>query len=377
MKKRTLVGLSAAVFLAACTTAVTPQAETQPVMESAAEGVSASSVSSSLGTLSFNYAFGVPSAKIIVGPATGRVEVSGLPDVADGTVFNGIRRITWNSGAGDDGIDLEINQARDFDVVLNPGTSNANIMAKWVIPAGAVANMTPSLRITTGPGQKKVQVDLESFNRDVQFDLIGRMGAGDTEFIGNLQFKQGTLNAAANVDFRFSGANGDKAELIVDNEARNLNLSLNPSLMKELVTKVISDDPSDSASVNFNTITPAGGGKVDFEMISAAPVVTLNPTVRGGAGVDEAKLSLTTINTARVTSNLNIDLALSNDKLEIKYDGLPSNQNVLRGPINLGGGNDETVLVRQGLTNWGIALDCGEGLDKATGYLGAVNCELN
>jgi hypothetical protein len=38
-----------------------------------------------------------------------------------------------------------------------------------------------------------------------------------------LQFKQSLINVNATVDFQFSKANGDKAELPVDNETRNYN----------------------------------------------------------------------------------------------------------------------------------------------------------
>jgi hypothetical protein len=363
-----MFALSIVLVLAACGTAVQPNDET---LESQNATVSA-------GVLSFDFAFGVPGAKIVVGPAQGRVEVFGLPGIPDGNVYTGINAINWASGTGDDAIQLEVTQATDFDITINTGTSNAAVQTKWIIPAGATTTITPSLNLTTGPGAKNVQVDLESFTRNVNFALVGRMGAGATDFKGNLQFKQGGQSAAANIDFRFSGVREDKAELLIDNEARRLNLTLSPSFMSELVTKVVSDDPSDVARVNFRPRANAGGSKLGFEMTSSAPQVTLNHTVAGGAGPDEATLALTTLNTASVTSNVNMSLGQGNDKLELKYDGLPSNQNVFSGPINLGGGDDEAKLEFRGVTNYGFSLDCGEGTDKATGFFGTVtNCELN
>jgi hypothetical protein len=356
------------LVLAACGTSLQPTSET---LESQNATVTE-------GVLNLNFAFGVPSAKIIVGPAQGRVEVFGLTGIPDGSVYTGIKAINWTSGTGDDAIQLEVTQATDFDVTINTGTSNAAVQAKWIIPAGTTTTITPSLNLATGPGMKNVQVDLESFTRNVNFDLVGRMGAGATDFKGNLQFKQGSQSATAKVDFRFSGVREDKAELLVDNEARRLNLTLSPSLMSELVTKIVSDDPSDFARVNFRPTANAGGSKIGFELTSSAPQVTLNHTVRGGAGPDEAKLSLTTLNPASVTSGVNMDFGQGNDKLELKYDGLPSNQNVFTGPINLGGGDDEAKLEFRGLTNYAFSLDCGDGTDKATGFPALVtNCELN
>jgi hypothetical protein len=333
---------------------------------------------SASGALDLSFAFGVPSAKIVVGPAQGRVEVFGLPGVADGTVYNNIRAINWKSGTGDDAVQFEVTQTEDFDITVDTGTSNSDVQAKWIIPAGSSAALTPSFSLKTGPGAHKVAVDLESFSRDVNFALTGAMGAGNTEFKSGLQFKQGSVNAAATVDWLFGAASNNKAELIVDNEARNLDLTLSPRLMNELVTKIVGDDPADRARVNFNPVNPSGGGKIGFEMTSSAPLIDLNYDVRGGAGMDDVTLGLTTLNIANVTSKVALDLGQSNDKLEVKYDGQPSNANVFTGAFALGGGDDEAKLEFRGLTNYAFTLDCGEGMDKAIGFrVGAVNCELN
>ncbi len=330
------------------------------------------------GVLEMQFAFGVNGAKVIVGPARGRVEVFGLPGVVDGTVYNGISAINWKSGTGDDSVQFEVTQAEDFDIAVDTGTSNSDVQAKWIIPAGSSAVITPSFSLKTGPGSHRVAVDLESFARDVNFALTGRMGAGDTEFKSGLQFKQGSVNAAATVDWLFGASSNNKAELSVDNEARNLDLNLSPRLMNELVTKIVGDDPADRARVNFSPVTPSGGGKIGFEMISSAPLIDLNYDVRGGAGMDDVNLGLTTLGIANVTSNVALDLGQSNDKLEVKYDGQTSNANVFTGAFALGGGDDEAKLEFRGVTNYGFGLDCGDGTDKAIGFrANTVNCELN
>ncbi|NJK44778.1 MAG: hypothetical protein HC933_11255 [Pleurocapsa sp. SU_196_0] len=204
------------------------------------------------------------------------------------------------------------------------------------------------------------------------------MGAGDTEFKSGLQFKQGGLNATATVDWQFGASSNNKAELLIDNEARNLDLNLSPRLMSELVTKIVSDDPADRARVRFSPINPAGGGKIGFEMTSRAPSIDLTYDVRGGAGMDDVNLSLVTIDPASITSSVQLDLGQGNDKLEVKYDGQPANTNVFTGAFALGGGDDEAKLEFRGLTNYGFSLDCGEGTDKAIGFrVNAVNCESN
>ncbi|NJK44779.1 MAG: hypothetical protein HC933_11260 [Pleurocapsa sp. SU_196_0] len=153
------LAITAALALVGCGASITSSEQTN------ATNRQAQIVTNANGVLELNFAFGVNGAKIIVGPAQGRVEVFGLPGVADGTVYNGISAINWKSGTGDDNLQFEVTQAQDFDISVDTGTSNTDVQAKWIIPAGASAAITPSFSLSTGPGMKKVSVDLESFAR--------------------------------------------------------------------------------------------------------------------------------------------------------------------------------------------------------------------
>jgi hypothetical protein len=327
-------------------------------------------------TLIFNYGPVTIAAKIIVGPAAGQVQVFGLPDAPDGTVYSNIRAIRYTSGAGNDSLQFEITQAADFDLHIDTGPGNVELDVKWIVPAGAPAGITPGVHMLNGPGDKKVQVQLESFATDVAFGVTGTFGAGNAEFRGEAQFKVGTINARPTFDIDF-GAGMTKADFMIDSEARNLFATVAPRNASELGVKVLADDPSDSATVNFRPVGVAGGTKISFEMVSGAPLIALNHNVRGGAGMDEVKLLLTTLSAARLTSMIAIDLGQMGDKLDLGYFNLPGGTLTLDGSVVLGGGDDEAKLEATGGVTDRATLNCGDGIDKATGWRNAVACELN
>jgi hypothetical protein len=329
------------------------------------------------GVLRFEFGPQSNDAKIIVGPAPEMVTVHGVSGIPNGTTYTGIRSIEWVSGAGNDRLVFEVTQSTDFDLVVEAGSGDAEIDVKWIVPAGAAGRIAPSVYLGTGPGMKKVQVQLESFGRDVAFDLTTAFGAGDTEFKGELQYKQGSVVAGGRMALDF-GTGLNKVNLLVDSEAQQLDLDLAPRFMGELNATILSDDPSSSARVRFAPVGVASGSKIGFEMLSAAPAVTLDYDVTGGAGMDEVKLGLTALAAGTVTSAARASLGQSMDKLELAYKGLPTTRFNLSGAIRLDGGDDEAVLLREGIAPTAPALDCGDGVDKAIGWPAAstLACEL-
>lgn len=340
-----------------------------PLVSGAQTSVSAGVLRVQLGPVSSQ-------AKFVVGPAAGAVEVFGVPGTPDGTRFGGVNAIDWVSGAGDDQLTFEINQAQQFDLAVNTGAGNSQVDVKYVVPPTAVAPIRPTVALHLGAGFKKVQVQLESFGRSVDFGLGGNFGAGDTEFKGELQYKQGSQEAKGLMALNF-GAGLNKAEIKVDSEARDLALDLAPRFMQELNTTILSDDPSSSARVRFAPVGVASGSKIGFEMVSAAPSITLDHQVAGGAGADEVKLGLTTLGPATVTSSALVNLGQSMDKIELAYKGLPSTLFNLQGTVDLGGADDEALLLVDGILAGGPAVHCGEGVDKAIGFTLRTACELN
>lgn len=326
--------------------------------------------------LSFSFGPQSHDAKIVVGPTAGLVTVYGVTGVPDGTVYSNVSGIDWQSGAGTHRLVFDVNQSNDFDINVATATGDTEVDVKWVVPPGSAAAITPSFALATGPGMKKVQVQLESFGRDVAFALGTNFGAGPAEFKGELQFKQGSVNAAGRLNLNF-GAGFSKAELLIDSEAQHLDLALVPRFMSELSAKVLSDDPSASARVSFSPTGVSGGSKIGFEMLSAAPSIALDYGVTGGAGMDEVLLSLSTLQPAMVSSRVAADLGQGNDKFALSYKGLPMSSFTVSGPLKMGGGDDEALLLIEGIANSTLALDCGEGIDKAIGFAAAAACELN
>ncbi len=329
------------------------------------------------GVLRFTYEADNHDVKIVVGPAPGVVTVEGVIGVPNGTVYTGIKAIEWRSGAGTNRMVFEVNQAEDFDISVDTGPGNNEYDVKWVVPANSTAAITPSFSLKAGAGSKKVQVQLESFGRDVSFDLSTAFGAGNAELKGELQFKAGSVRGAGRMALDF-GPGFNKASLQVDSEAQHLALDLAPRYMQELETKVTSSNPSSTAQVRYAPVGVPGGSKIGFEMLSAAPLITLDYDVQGGASADEVKLGLTTVGAATVTSSARAQLAGSNDKLELAYKGLPGTRINLSGAIDLGPGDDEAVLLREGLSSTAPLLNCSAGIDKAIGWPAGrlIECEL-
>jgi hypothetical protein len=373
MKKRLIGSLVSAVAFVGC--------NNTPSMDSQARATANTQNVGGVNVLALSGAPSNSSAKVVVGPAAGRVEVYGMPGIADGAVFTGIQKLTWFTGPGFPNLQVEVTQSSDFDVDIETGAGDATVQTKWIIPAGASSVLTPSLNIKTGPGSKKVEVQVESFAQNVDFSYVGLMGAGLTESKNQLQFKQGSQNVNALVDIRFGAATGNKGEIIVDNEARNFNLNLDAHLMSELNTIIVGDDPADSANVNFNSSLPAAGGKIGFEMLSAAPKVAVNHNIKGGASLNEINLGLTTLSRAQISSKVNATTFSAADKIGLKYDGLETSTLNLSGAINSGAGDDEVALLTKGILNSTLALDCSGGLfDKAIDFPSTpapVGCELN
>lgn len=326
--------------------------------------------------LSFSFGPQSHDAKIVVGPAAGLVTVFGVTGVPDGTAYTNVSGIDWSSGAGTHRLGFEVTQAGDFDISVATSTGDTEVDVKWVVPPGSTAAITPSFALSAGAGMKKVQVQLESFGRDVAFGLGTQFGAGPAEFKGELQFKQGSVNAGGRMDLNF-GAGFSKAELLIDSEAQNLNLAMTPRFMSELSAKVLADDPSASARVSFNPTGVAAGSKIAFEMLSAAPSIALDYGVTGGAGMDDVLLSLSTLRSGFVTSRVNGSLGQGQDKFGLLYKGSPGSTFNVGGLVALGGSDDEAQLLIEGASVGTPALNCGDGVDKAIGFQTTTACELN
>ena len=370
-----LSALTLAMLLSACGGGGDDVDAQAPQANQAVPDQQALAVTPSGRALLFSYA--VPTnAKIIVGPAAGQVQVFGLPDIADGTTYNNIGSIDWRSGAADDAVAIEVTQTGDFDVRVDTGAGQSQVDVKWIIPAGAPAGTTPSVHIAASTGLKKIQMQLENFAANTNFAWTQVLGDGESEVKGEMQFKQGSVQARGLMDLRF-GNGLSKAELTVDNEAQNLVMNIVPRNIASLTTKILSDDPAASSTVNFSPTGVAGGSKINFEMVSAAQSVTLGGALNGGAGMDEVLYNFTSLVNARVNANVSANTFAGMDKINLAFKGLPGTAISLAGAVNAGADDDEALLLTEGITTGTIRLDCGPGVDKGIGFITTVGCELN
>ena len=112
------------------------------------------------GTLTISDAVGGLNSKIIVGPDPGMVSLYQVPGAADGETYMGIRALRVLSGAGPDQIDLEIEQASSFDVLVDTGAGESAIQVKWIVPP-TLERVVPRLDVRPGAGTKRVFFDFD------------------------------------------------------------------------------------------------------------------------------------------------------------------------------------------------------------------------
>lgn len=317
-------------------------------------------VSVSGGVMTIATGPGSLNSKIIVGPATGAVSLFQVPGAGDGQTFTGIRAVRVFSGAGTDQLDFEITQAANFEVFADTGAGDAQIKVKWIIPP-TTATLNPKLNLNTGAGQKNVEVHFESFARNVDFDWTYNAGAGAAEVKGNVEFKGGSVNSTADLALNLSSAK-DKVDLLVDSLADNLRLDVIGRGTDEIITKVLADDRGTNLDVLHDVTGDASFNKITFEMVSKMPNVWVDYIIGGGPVTDEVKLDLNQLIPGVIRSTASLNLGLSADKVEVKFDGEPSTLR-LSGNINASGGNDEVKLFAGFNTLSSLAVLGGDGND--------------
>lgn len=312
------------------------------------------------GTLTISDAVGGLNSKIIVGPDPGMVSLYQVPGAADGETYMGIRALRVLSGAGPDQIDLEIEQASSFDVLVDTGAGESAIQVKWIVPP-TLERVVPRLDLRPGAGAKRVFFDFDSFAPNVDLNWSVAAGAGSAEIIGEIEFKEGSVDATATLAMGLSSA-ADKVDLLVDSMAQNLRLDVIGRGTDLINTKVIADRPSNLVDVGYDIQGDARSNLIGFDLISAARNVVVDHAIRGGAAADEVKLGMTQIVRAPVRSTLQVGLGQSNDKLEILYGGVASSLTV-SGGVSLDGGNDELVFISDYPTAAALNLHGNDGFD--------------
>lgn len=328
-------------------------------------------VSVSGGVMTISTPPGDVNSKVIVGPAPGVVALFQVPGTGDGQTFTGIRAVRFLTGAGYDQLDFEITQAANFEVFVDTGAGDAQVQAKWIIPATA-ATLNPKLTINTGAGQKKIQVDLESYAQRVDFDWTYNAGAGPAEVKGQVEFKEGSVSNTADIALNLSAA-ADKVELIVDSLADNLRLDVIGRGANDINTKVLADDRGTNLDVLFDVTGDAGGNMYAFEMASAVPNVWVDYLVGGSPATDEIKLAMVQLVPGNIRSSVNGNLGLFADKVELLYDGVPSTLR-LTGLLDTSGGNDELKLASGFNTSSSLQIRGGDGNDLVNAEIkGSLN----
>lgn len=213
------------------------------------------------GTLTVSDAVGGLNSKIIVGPDPGMVSLYQVPGAADGETYMGIRALRVLAGAGPDQIDLEIEQASSFDVLVDTGAGDSAIQVKWIVPP-TTARVVPRLDLRPGAGAKRVflDFDLVSAARSVVVDHAIRGGAGADEVkLGMTQIVRAPVRSTLQVGL---GQSHDKLEILYGGVASSLTVSGGVTLDGGNDQMVFISDYATAAALNLH-------GNDGFDLIKA------------------------------------------------------------------------------------------------------------
>lgn len=236
--------------------------------------------------------------------AAGVARVFGFQGIADGTAYSGISAVIVNTGTGSDRVEFDIESRQSKHILINTSGGNLESKTRWKI----LSNSRPvNARVTyTGLPAPLSLVDVE-----------------------------------------------------VDNETANATINVDTGIASEVNTKVLSDDPANNLTVDFN----ARGAKTSFELVSNANV--LNVALRGthSTNFSEVKHLISQLRPATVRVSNDITLSGGDDKLETKIAASGSNTTIT-GSARGGNGNDGILYEIEGasVVN-GLNIDGGAGND--------------
>lgn len=219
--------------------------------------------------------------KVEMKGAEGVANLFGFPGLADGATYTGVTGISIITGSGRDEVQFDIEQSRSLVLSSNTGTGDALTKVQWKIRPGAA--------------QTNASLTLASASGGLQLAEIGF----DSETVGNASIRIDSGNAG------------------------------------EVVTKVLSDDPSNRLDIAFN----ARGAKTLLEVVSAASVLNVNAAGTHAAPLNEINHSIAQIRPGSVNVATNVNLGPNADKFEGKVSA-PGSTAVFSGTINGGGGDD-------------------------------------
>ena len=291
--------------------------------------------------------------KFLVGSNPGQTQVFGVPGLADGIAYTGVRAINLVTGADFDKVEFDVVSAQSLAISSDTAVGQAETKVQWKVAPGTARSIN-SLALRSAVGATKAELDFTSEAQNTEFTWTANSGTGNAEVKGGIDFKAPGRRGIGNVGFNL-GEGNHLVSVEVDSEVRNTTLNIDAGNAAETNVKVVSDDPSDFLGLTFNARAP----KTVLEMISSAAICNMDVTGTHLSAFNEMKYGLSQIRPGKVSAFYDLQTAAGGDKIEANISA-PGSKVVLDGSVRTGAGDDFThfnssalsTVVGLDLTRW-------------------------
>lgn len=225
------------------------------------------------------------------------------------------------------------------------------------IPDGAEYSNVTGVAITTGAGNDKVEVKVET---PTSFDLRIDTQGGESESLVSWKILSGAAAAAATIDIASATIGKQYALVEVDSDTRNATITMRARNANDFSGKVASSNTSDFLRAIVDTTAP----KFAFDLSSSASVLELD-AIGGSAGVaNDTKYTISQSRPAALQLNWALRGSNLSDVVEVKTSA-PGSTIVQQGLAQFFGGSDNVKFETEGFsTVTGLSIDGGGGNDQ-------------
>lgn len=321
------------------------------------------------GILRINAGIGAPDLTMETGPVTGEVRLSGVPGVADGTVFRGITAIDYVSGAGREKIKIDQKGTVLPSLKITTGAGSAEIEIKAEVDRVAQATSGIVLASGTGDTVLNLLLDSEADALDVRWNLGASTGLNliNASVISDEPTARLTGSIAAT-----TGASRDKVELGIKSAATNVGLDLRVRTtnaedeVKTVIEQLVPTTVRARVDYDLDGVSLTAD-KLDFLFAGGRSTLELTGDFKTGGNADLAKLALT----GSVRGTFRADGGGGDDVVLVEVSG-----SYVGAASVLGGtGNDLLTFAVSGGASGTPSMNGGVGTDRCTGNVARVACE--
>ncbi len=313
------------------------------------------------------------SVKVEVGPSAGMARVFGVAGVADGQAFAGVSGLNIATGAGKDAVEVNIQTASSFNVVVDTNGGEAEAKVKWQVLGGAAVASTLDLNSSGGTMTlAAVEFESKASRPTVNFDL----GVAQTAFTKVL-----STVASSPMNVKVRGA-ATKSLVEIESSATALTLDLaniNTAAVSSELIYAVAQKVAAPVSAKWNIVTGGADDDVIAKLSAPGSTVTQTGSVNTGAGNDDVHFETEGFST---TTGLKLNGGAGDDFLAVFVKGRFQMSPTLQIAVNGGLGNDKLIVFTDtGIWGTGTVPDleplinCGAGEDEFKAFGVITSCE--